>query len=114
MSWRTHGRLFLHVPSCIFHHLSSASVHYGQIRKKGKVLYSGAPDLTPLRKIVERLKAFRGSKIEGELKFCLQIYLRGFEGRLAEITWLLENDRGLTGLLRLLLWPEVPEHVLDI
>lgn len=57
---RTH--LFAYIPSCIFHHLSSAGLHCGQISNKGKVLYSGVPDLSSLER--ERLKTFRGSKLE--------------------------------------------------
>ena len=42
-------------------------------------------------------------------------YLRGFGGRLAEINYLFENDISLVGvhLVLLLLWPEVPQHLLS-
>lgn len=97
-------------------YISSSFFCWGTLRtdkQQGEGIVLCCPLICPLlRKIVERLKTFRGSKLEWELKFCLLIYLRGFRGRLVESSWLLENDRGTVGVL-LLLWPEVPEHVLS-
>lgn len=42
----------------------SGSIYYRQISNKGKILYNGIPGPFTLRKIMDRLKAFRGNKLE--------------------------------------------------